>query len=165
VFPDRYKRSDLPSAPASISVGSIIGFDRDTILSNPRLPDTDVAKRSARLDLSRQMLMRLPREMAGFHLSDRTMADGGEERLAIEVSGEGGYRATLLADRNTCVPFAVQYQVGLLRLRVELSDYRTYGGIRFPGRLTTLREGAPFAEEQVSNIDVNPHDAAASFGG
>jgi hypothetical protein len=164
IFPDRYKRSDLPSAPAAQGLASIIGFDRDRILSHPRLPDNDVAMRSARSDLSRQMLMRLPRESAGFRLWDGTAVDAGKERLAIEVAGTAGYRATLLADRDTCIPLAVQYQIGVLRLRVDLSDYRTYGGIRFPTRLTTVRDGVPFSEERVSVIDVNPRGAAASFG-
>lgn len=113
----------------------------------------------------RQMLMRLPRALAGVSLSQRTARDAGQERLALDASGPTGV-VTLLADSKTCVPVALQYLLGgALNIRVDLSGHRTFGGIRFPTVLTTSRNGVPSEEERVSRVEVNAPGADRYFAG
>jgi hypothetical protein len=114
------------------------------------------------------MLMRLPRESADVHLVQRTIrdtADGGQERLAIDAYGHDGLEATLLADQKTCIPVALQYRSGNGRLasRVELADYRSFGGIQFPTVLRTARNGEPWIEEHDSDVQLNAADADKYF--
>jgi hypothetical protein len=123
--------------------------------------------RSARLDFARQMLMRLPRASAGVNLSQRVTRDAGQERLAIDASGPDGFRATLLANPDTCMPVAFQYEgnlrSGSATVRVDLSDYRPFGGVRFPTVLKTSQGGTPYTEERVSNIELNAPGADQYF--
>jgi hypothetical protein len=163
VFPDRYVRVDVGRFPNGGTLGSTIGFDGRVILSSPKVPDDEAAMRSARLDFARQMLMRLPRAYAGVNLSQRVTRDAGEERLAIDASGPDGFLATLLANPDTCVPVALHYEgsglSGATTVRVELSDYRPFGGVRFPTVLKTWHGNTPFTEEHVSTIEMNAPDA------
>ena len=148
-------------------LGSTVGFDRGVLLSQPRTPDEEASLRNARLDFVRQVFMRLPREIAGVILSPRVARDGGQERLAIDVAGPDGFQATLLADRDTCVPVAFQYpgnnRVRAVTARVDLSEYRVFAGIRFPTALKTSNDGQPYAEESVTSVEVNAPDADSYF--
>jgi hypothetical protein len=93
--------------------------------------------------------------------------DAEQDRLAIDASGPEGLAATLLADPKTCVPIAVQDRssTGLLTSRIELSEYRQYGGIRFPTVLKTARNGQPWIEEHDSDIQLNASQADNHFPG
>jgi hypothetical protein len=162
VFPDRYQRLDvqtgMPEGRAPLT--SLIGFNGDVLLSQPRDPDASAAMKSARLDFVREVLMRLPRELPGVRLSQRTTgyrADGGREWLTIDAYAQESVAATLLADPASCLPVAVQYRssTGLLASRVELSDYRAFDGIRFPTVLRTAKNGQPWIEEHDSDVQVN----------
>jgi hypothetical protein len=93
-------------------------------------------------------------------LSQRLIRDAGQERLAIDASGADGLAATLLADSQTCLPIALQYAkaaitAGSDTYRVDLSVYRRFGGVLFPTVLRTTRNGQPWQDEYVSDIQVN----------
>jgi hypothetical protein len=112
--------------------------------------------------------------------------DDGDERLVIRAAGEGGFDATLLLDSRSCEPVALLYErpanmadvmrerrrvgaasggpaelaasaSGQTRLeRVDLEDYRSFGGIRFPTMLRRSTGGQPDVEERVTDVQVNP---------
>jgi len=169
VFPDRYLRAEHPSRPGDSGFSSIVGFDKGVLLSSPRHPDAKLSEISAHQDFARQMLMRLPRKLARVRLLQRVTSDSGRERLAIEASGADGFRATLLLDRGTCLPIALQYTpsgaaIGGVR-RVDLSEYRPFGGVRFPTVLKTTVSGRPYHEERVTTIELNTPTAAKAFAG
>lgn len=168
IFPDRYKRAHVGTPPGVTerTLSSTTGFDGQVLLSMPRIPGSRTALPSARLQFRREMLMRLPRALAGVTLSQRVMDDGGQERLAVDASGPYGFRGTLLADARTCVPVAFQYAMDRLDrmiVRTDLSAYRSFGGIRFPTMLTTSRGGTPDTEERVSRVEVNTPGAEQAF--
>jgi hypothetical protein len=168
VFPDRYRLADVgqPLMAGEGGMSSTVGFDRGVVLSNPRHPDAKRAEVSARQNFARQMLMRLPRKLPGVRLSQDVTTDAGRERLAVEALGPDGFRATLLADSGSCVPIALQYGVtGIVTSawRVDLSEYRTFGGIRFPTVLRESRDGLPYREERVTSVEVNTPAAARAF--
>lgn len=164
VFPDRYKNAHVgrpPGVTTGATLSSIVGFDGDTILSVPRAPD---ARSSARLRFMREMLMLLPRASAGVTLSQRVVQDEGQERLAIDASGPDDFQATLLADSRTCVPVSLHYALTPQSpVRIDISDYRSFGGIRFPTELTISRRGVPTEQERISRVEVNTPDAARAF--
>jgi hypothetical protein len=86
--------------------------------------------------------------------------DAGQERLAIDASDLAGLDVTLLADAGTCMPVAFEYRqsnttAGIDAYRVELSQYRRFGGILFPTVLRTTKNGAPWEEEHDAEIEVN----------
>jgi len=112
-----------------------------------------------RLGFVREMLKRLPLELPDVRLSQRTTLDAGQERLAIDASGLDGLDVTLLADPRTCVPIALQYvapsPTGSDPSRVELSQYRRFGGILVPTVLKTTKNGEHWEEEYDSEIQVN----------
>jgi hypothetical protein len=167
VFPDRYLRADI-ARPGEGGLNSIVGFDKGVLLSSPRGPDAERSELSAHKDLARQMLMRLPRKLPGVRLSQRVTSDSGRDRLAIEASGVDGFRATLLVDRGTCVPIALQYMSsGVISgvRRVDLLEHRPFGGVRFPTVLKTSIGGRPFMEERVTSIEVNTPAATRAFAG
>jgi len=170
VFPDRYRHSNVQTdtPPGSAPLTSIVGFDGDEILSSvgaagktmslpPEVLHRGMA--DARRSFVRTILTRLPREMPGVRLSQRTMLDSGQERLAIDAFGPSGLDATLLADLQTCMPVALQYSeasvTGPARYRRDLSEYRRFGGILFPTVLKITRDGAPYEDEQVSEVKMN----------
>lgn len=166
VFPDRYKQTNVEKdpAPGHVPLASLAGFNGNELLSGlmtPRPPDDAVPKwmHGVRLGFVREMLMRLPRELADVRLSQRTTIDAGQERLAIEASGLDDLDTTLLADPRTCMPVAVQYTgaspTGPDPYRVDLSEYRRFGGILFPTVLKTTKNGEPWVEEYDSEIQVN----------
>jgi hypothetical protein len=175
IFPDRYKRAHVGTPPGVTghTLSSTTGFDGDAILSGMGPPDamrrmeTPDATRHARLQFMREMLMRLPRALAGVTLSQRVMDDGGQERLAIDASGPYGFRGTLLADARTCVPIAFQYAGTPFSrtaiTRTDLSEYHAFGGIRFPTMLKTSHGGTPYTEERVSRVEVNAPGADQYF--
>ena len=171
VFPDRYRRADIgqPFQAGEGRMRSTVGFDRAVILSNPREPDPKRADVSARQDFARQVLMRLPRTLPGVRLSQRVTNDSGRERLAVDAFGPDGFRATLLADRASCVPIALQFVFvsGSVQdpWRIDLSEYRAFGGIRFPTLLRESSGGLPFREERVTSVEVNTPTAAKGFPG
>lgn len=169
VFPDQYLRVEQPSAPGQRGMSSIVGFDKGVILSSPRHPDEKRAEVSAHQDFARQMLMRLPRTLAGVRLSQRQISDSGQDRLAIEASGADGFRGTLLVDRESCVPIALQYLTTGAAVsgttRVDLSEYRLFGGLQFPTVLKTSVGGQPFHEERVTSVEVNTPAAAKAVAG
>lgn len=166
-FPDRYHRFDVQTGmpPGQAPLTSLVGFSGRVLLSQPRDPDDTIAMQSARQDFVREMLMRLPRELPDVRLSQRMIRDAQQERLAIDAIGPDGLDATLLVERDTCIPIALQYQssTGLLTSRVDLSGYRGFGGIRFPTVLRTARNGQAWIEEHDSDVEVNvPHADFAS---
>jgi hypothetical protein len=166
-FPDRYERLDVQTGmpPGQVPLTSLVGFNGGVLLSQPRDPDDTIARQSARQDFVREMLMRLPREFADVRLSQRMIRDAEQERLAIDATGPDGLDATLLVERDTCIPVAIQYRsgTGLLTSRVDLSGYRAFGGIRFPTVLKTARNGQAWIEEHDSDVQVNvPHADFAS---
>jgi hypothetical protein len=167
VFPDRYLRHERPSDPGRRAMSSSTGFDEGVILSSPRHPDEKRAEVSAHQDFARQMLMRLPRTLAGVRLMSHVTNDLGRGRLALEALGTEGFSATLLVDRDTCVPIALQYLTTGAAVsgitRVELSEYRSFGGVQFPMVLRTSVSGQPYHEERVTNIEVNTPAAAQAF--
>lgn len=169
-FPDRFKyvnvQTDMPagSDPAVM----VSGFNGNVPLSNLPAPPGQLGSLvppTTRAVFVREILMRLPRELPGVRLSQRTTQDAGQERLAIDASGLPGLNVTLLADPRTCMPVAVQYGQatafkGRVTNRVALSQYRRFGGLLFPTLLKTTRDGGPWADEYVSEIHVNaPFDA------
>ena len=120
-------------------------------------------------DFARQMLMRLPRKMDGVKFAQRVLTDQGRERVAIDASGSNGFRATLLVDRGTCVPIALEYTttrafVGGVA-HIDLLQYRPFGGVRFPTVLRTTIGGQLQEEERVTSIEVNTPAAAKAFPG
>ncbi len=167
VFPDRYKQTNVEKdpAPGYTPLGSLAGFNGNDFLMSLRPPDDAVLARwqlGIRLGFVREMLMRLPRELADVRLSQRTTLDSGQERLAIEASGLDHLDTTLLADSRTCLPVALEYRQASTTTagstdtyRVELSQYRRFGGILVPTVLTTTKNGAPWEEEYDSEIQVN----------
>ena len=169
VFPDRYRRADIgqPFQAGEAGMRSTVGFDRGVILSNPKEPDPKRAEVSARQDFARQLLMRLPRTLPGVRLSQRVTNDSGRERLAVDAFGPDGFRATLLADRGSCVPMALQFVFvgGTVQdpWRVDLSEYRAFGGIKFPTLLRESSGGLPFREERVTSVEVNTPTASKGF--
>lgn len=170
VFPDAYQRFDVQSGVPRdwVPLTSLVGFNGRVLLSQPREPDAAAGIRSARLDFVREVLMRLPRALPDVHLSERTIhddADGGHDRLGIDGYGRDGLEATLLADRETCVPVALEYKssTGRLASRVDLSEYRAFGGIRIPTVLKTSRNGEPWIEEHDSDVQLNAADADKYF--
>ena len=70
-------------------------------------------------------------------------------------------------DRETCVPIALQYNTVTAAMgglaRVDLLEYRPFGGIRFPTVLKTSIAGQPYREERVTSIEVNTPTAALAF--
>jgi len=111
------------------------------------------------------MLMRLPRTLPGVKLSQHVTTDSGRERLAVEAFATDDFRATLLADRGSCVPIALQFVVVKDAWRVDLSEYVTFGGIKFPTVLRESINGLPFREERVTSVEVNTPAAAKGFAG
>jgi hypothetical protein len=167
VFPDRYLRADSPSKPGYSVLSSVVGFNKAVILNRPGHPDARLNENLARQDFARQLLMRFPREMIGVRLQLRVTKESGRERLAVEASGTDSFKATLLADLETCVPVAVQYTpwgaaTGGVR-RVELSQYRRFGGVQFPTVLKTTVGGQLQTEEHVTTVELNTPTAAAAF--
>jgi hypothetical protein len=147
-------------------LNTIVGFDRDVLLSRPRGLDARRSERSAHLEFARQMLMRLPGRSIGVRLEQRVINDSGRDRLAIEASGTDGFRASLLVDRGTCVPIAYMSSRGISGVRrVDLLEYRPFGGVRFPTVLRTSIGGRPFMEERVTSIEVNTPAATRAFAG
>jgi hypothetical protein len=135
VFPDRYRRSDVQA---------------------------DAGMNATRLEFVQQVLMRLPREIADVRLLQRITHESGQDRLAIDASGLDGLDATLWADLRTCMPFALEYRQASTTTagssdtyRIELSQYRRFGGILFPMVLRISRNGAPREDEYDSQIQVN----------
>jgi hypothetical protein len=165
VFPDRYRRADRgqPLRPGEGALMSTVGFDGNVLLSSPRHPDPKRSEVDARHDFARHMLTRLPRKLPSVRLARRVTIDSGRERLAVEAVGTGGFRATLLADRGSCVPVALQFAIVSIAWRIDLSEYRTFGGIRFPTVLRESRDGLPFREERVTTVEVNTPTAARGF--
>lgn len=170
VFPDRYLSTRVGQPfRGEPGLSSSAGFDKGVILSSPRDPDPKRAEVFAHRDFAREMLMRLPRKLAGVNLAQRVINDSGRERLALEASGADGFKATLLAERGTCVPIALQFNTvqgftaGLAR--IELSQYRPFGGVRFPMLLRESVAGEPQEEERVTSIEVNTPAAAKAFPG
>src|SRR5262249_19152418 len=114
VFPDRYKFSTVETG-ARPGWTPLRGFSRfngnKLLIMNPRPRADAVAKlmQNVRRLFVQQMLMRLPRELSDVRFSERTIVDAGQERLVIDAFGPGGLAATLLTDRRTCVPIALQY--------------------------------------------------------
>lgn len=171
VFPDRFKLQTVQTdAPAGLqSLSAVVGFNRDVLLGNPSVPDSAVPKvmPKARQEFVRQMLMRLPREVAGVRLSQRVARDAGQERLAIDAFSPG-LVATLLADLQTCMPIALQYTKvsmaeGSDTYRVALSKYRRFGGIRFPTLLAKVKNGEAWEDEYDANVEVNASFADTYF--
>jgi hypothetical protein len=163
VFPDRFKlqtvQTDAP--PGLQPLSGIVGFNGEVLLANPRVPDPAVPKvmPRARQEFVRQMLMRLPRELAGVRLSQRVARDAGQERLAIDAFSPA-LVATLLADVQTCMPIALQYTTvsmaeGSDTYRVDLSEYRRFGGIRFPTLLRKAKNGEAWEDEYDVNVEVH----------
>ncbi|MEO8484390.1 MAG: hypothetical protein ABI634_19440 [Acidobacteriota bacterium] len=169
VFPDSYKRIDLGQVPgvAGATLGSTIGFDHSLMLSAPRSPDLAQSMRSARLDFARQMWPRFPRSAAGVTVSPRVIREGSRERVALDLAGSDGFQATLLADAVSCVPMALEYSTTTQRpstmTRVDLSEYREFGGIRFPTVLATSTDGHATVVEHVSRIELNAPDSRQYF--
>jgi hypothetical protein len=166
VFPDRYLRAEQPSRPRDSGFNSMVGFDKGVLLSSPRHPDAKRSERSAHWNFAVQMLMRLPRRLPGVTLSQRVISDSGRDRLAIEASGADSLRATLLVDRETCVPIALQSMASGVTSgvsRVDLSEYKAFGGIRVPTVLKTSIGGQPHSEERVTSVEVNTPAAARAF--
>jgi hypothetical protein len=165
VFPNQYLRADrgqpLPSGEGGLD--AFVGFDKDVVMSSPRRPDARQAEVAAHQDFAREMLMRLPRTLAGVRLRERPISDSGRDSLAIEASGAEGFRATLVVDRDTCVPIALQDTSTSGDRRVELLEYRLFDGIRFPTVLKTSVGGRPWTEERVSSIEVNSDAATIAF--
>jgi hypothetical protein len=109
-----------------------------------------------RLGFVQEILKRLPRELADVRLSQRTTVDAGQERLAIDASGLDDLNVTLLADPRTCMPVALQYRsMGPDAYRIDLSEYRRFGGILFPTVLRTAKNGDPWEDEHDSEVQVN----------
>jgi len=171
LFPDRYKQQNVETGarPGQAPLTMVVGFNGNELLSiSPRPPDRVIARvmNTVRVGFVREMLMRLPRDLPDIRLSQRTMQDSGHERLAIDASGLDGLDATLLADPRTCMPVAVQYSkasvtAGSDTYRVELSQYRRFGGILFPTVLKTAKNGERWEEEYASEVRVNaPFDDA-----
>jgi hypothetical protein len=163
VFPDRFKLQTVQTdAPAGLqSLSGIVGFNGGVLLANPPVPEPAVPKvmPRARQEFVRQILMRLPREVAGIRLSQRIARDAGQERLAIDAFGPA-LVATLLADVHTCMPIAVQYTTvsmaeGSDTYRVDLSEYRQFGGIRFPTLLKKAKNGEAWEDEHDVKVEVN----------
>lgn len=166
VFPDRYLRVD-GGRSGSLDpgmLGTAVGFDGSTLLSRPRVPDLGAAIRSAKMDFVREMLARLPRASKEVQLTSQAASDGGQERLEIVATGPGGAITLMFAESRTCMPLAVAYEVNsLTRVRVDLSKYAVFGGIRFPTFLRTSFNGQAFLEEEVSEVRVNPAGASEVF--
>jgi hypothetical protein len=169
VFPDKYERIDVGRPPKfpDTTLSSTIGFNGRRILSVPRAPDPDRATRSARWDFARQMWMRLPRSLAGVQMSRRVVREQNRQRLALDLAGSDGFRATLLADPASCVPVALEYPTNTTphstTTRVDLAEYRAFGGIRFPTVLTTSEGGQPLVVEHVSQVEVNAANSRQYF--
>jgi hypothetical protein len=168
VLPDRYKRisaqTDAPLGSASVP-DTTVGFNGKEFLLSLEPPNDAVLARwqhGIRLEFVREILMRLPSELPGVRLSQRTTLDSGQERLAIDAFGLDDLDATLLVDRQTCRPLALEYRQasttapGLDTYRVELSEYRRFGGILFPTILKTAKNGEPWEDEYDSEVQVNP---------
>jgi hypothetical protein len=169
VFPDKYERIDVGRSPKfpDAALSSTVGINGRRILSAPRSPDSDRAMRSARWDFARQMWMRLPRSLAGVQVSRRVIREGNRQRLALDLTGADGFHATLLADAVSCVPVALEYptttQPHSTTTRVDLAEYREFGGIRFPTVLTTSDGGQPWVVEHVSQVEVNAPNSRQYF--
>jgi hypothetical protein len=58
---------------------------------------------------------------------------------------------------------AVLYKIGVSAARMDLSAYRTFGGIRFPTVLRMLRNRMPVEMENVSAIEVNAPATEKAF--
>jgi hypothetical protein len=159
VFPDRYKSYSEGIFEGRPLPPIVNGFNGNVLLSSPTMRPPDQAipgiLQIVRVGFVHEMLMRLPRELAGVRMRPRLTRDSGQERLAIDVFGMERLRATLLADPRTCVPVAAEYLSGSDKYRVELSEYRAFGGVRFPTVLKYAKDGAPWNEEHVSEIQVN----------
>ena len=170
VFPDRYRQQNGPPdmLPGQASSAMTVGFNRNVLLGSPKPPDEVAPQvmRVVRRGFVQEILMRLPRELPDVRLSQRATRDAEQERLAIDAFGPTGLDATLLADPQTCLPVALQYtkaavKAGSDTYRIDLSAYRQFGGILFPTVLRTTRNGQPWQDEYVSDIQVNaPFDDA-----
>jgi hypothetical protein len=164
IFPDRYRRDDMGRLGNSQeTLGSAVGFHGTVLLSRPGARDDQATWRVARRDFVIQMLVRLPRELPRVRLSSHAARDRGRDVLAIEASAPDAFRATLLADARTCVPIALQYQLGPAASRIDMSAYREFGGIRFATVLRTSTNGQPVQEERVSRVQVNPPEIEMAF--
>jgi hypothetical protein len=163
VFPDRYKRHDVGTGRHE-GLEVISGFNGNLLLRSPRPPAeiADAMMLSGRREFIQQVLRRLPRQVPGVSMSRRTGRDGAHERLAIDAEGAGGL-ATLLADPRTCMPIALEFMNGTLAYRIDLSEFRRFGGILFPTLLRTWRDGELWTDEYVSDVQVNAPIEAAFF--
>lgn len=163
VLPDRFRRVDVGRFRDGGSLPSTVGFDRAELLSSPR-GEPAHTMRLARQEFIGEMLMRLPRSLPNVGLSERGVEDRGRPRLAIDASGPDGLRARLLAERSTCVPVAVEYEFPAGReVRIELSAWREFGGLRFATVLERSHNAAPFTVERVSSVEVNAPGADQYF--
>ena len=164
-FPDRFKLAEVQTNPPRGSAGLTLvrGFNGNVPLSDlPPPPDEavpTVGPGTRRLFVE-EVLMRLPRELPNVRLSQRTIQDAGQERIAITASGLPGLDATLFAVPGTCMPVAIQYNrtspfAGRVTQRVALSQFRRFNGILFPTVLRTTQNGEPWADEYVSEVLVN----------
>ena len=168
-FPDRFKYLNVQTDPphGSPPLISLTGFNGDVYLSNmPKPPDQALQRleAAARASFVRQIMMRLPRELPNVRISEQRISqEGGQGRLAVDLSGLPGLEGTLLADSRSCMPVAIQFISGSITDRIALSDYRRFGGILFPTVLKTTRNGDPLEEEYDSEVQVNPRFDADYF--
>lgn len=158
-FPDRYRYLNEGTGPHATPL-TIMGFNGAEFLTNlARPPESAIPGqlRGTWQGFVRQLLMRLPRELPEVRLTQRTTSDGGKSRVAIDAAGPDGLIATLIADAKSCVPVGMEYgKDSKTAYRLELSDYRRFGGILFPTTMRTARNGEPWEDEHDTEIQVNP---------
>ena len=151
------------------------------------------ALKAAKQQFARELLVWLIRDSPAFPLqwaladsnkvpTDRPSKRVPANRLALGATGPEGFNATLLLDAITCHPVALTYErratiadfraeqangisvVGDTRLeRLDLSDYRSFGGVMFPTRIKMSIGPRAISDERVTEIEVNPALPADEF--
>ena len=160
VFPDRFKLQTAQTDGLQ-SLRSMVGFNGEVLLANPRVPDVAVPKvmPKARQEFVRQMLMRLPGSWPASAFPSAWCAtpvrsDSPLTRSVRPLSPlfwRTSTRACLSHFSTTKVSMAE----GSDTVPRRSLEYRRFGGIRFPTLLRQAKNGAAWEDEYDVNVEVN----------
>jgi hypothetical protein len=185
-LPDRYTdeiRSELPGGFGAITnISGLMGkegLERSSVRGNRIIHDgTSEAREHGEEQFARALMLWLLRDSPAVPVTWSAGTPGKNvpsNRLAVQARGRAGFNATLWLDAETCHPIAVSYErpanlgdmraeqasgvtaLGDTRLvRLDMGEYRSFGGVQFPTVIRMSVSGRAEAEQRVTDIEVNP---------